>query len=74
MDINLDEYTLFNFLSYMNITVDESLTPIPPASARTPQRLPMEQRPPLVPQPPLKPQWMKPTPWMVLQAPGRPQL
>ncbi len=30
MDINLDEYTLFNFLSYMNITVDESLTPIPP--------------------------------------------
>jgi hypothetical protein len=30
MDSNLDEYTLFNFLVYMNITVDESLTPIPP--------------------------------------------
>lgn len=29
MDSNLDEYTLFNFLIYMNITVDESLTPIP---------------------------------------------
>lgn len=30
MDSNLDEDTLFNFLVYMNITVDESITPIPP--------------------------------------------